>query len=398
VLSQIQRHYIGCAAGWVAKMWKRVVWSVVFLVFGVSLVGAQDDAKVVIDAGNIDHLVSQTQIDFDEVPERMGAIEKGWFALSDTADYLAVTSSYNEIVVWNMQEESISSYRVRGKIEDYPLAVFDMSFSSGLSPKWLASFHMGSVEGDGDQLKTESTVAFYDLPYKQVDTAGAGGFLGVTPVQVWFDNRNLTWVEVIDDTSVSYVNQVYSPVMPASPDGEDITEKGVSPTTDPESVIRIGRIEPPLAVTVTEDGRVKRWNMEKGEVTAEVQINPEDGLPIYGALNAGGDSDLLWRDPASTALHILNFETGEDRTVVPLDGAYIPFIFLTRQSDVIIGVNIDDQPIVVAWNVATGERYDLGYYRECNRPPDMVRLSQDGTTLVIGCDTGLDVWRVTREK
>lgn len=378
-------------------MWKSVVCAVVILVIGVSLMSAQDDTKIVIDAENTNHLKSEMLINFDEVREQIGAIEKGWFALSDTTDYLAVTSSLNEIVVWNMQEGSISSYKVTGKIENYPLAVFDMSFSSGLSPKWLASFHMGSVEWEGDQLKTKSTVAFYDLPYEQVYTAGAGGFLDSSPVQVWFDDGNFTWVEVTNQASVNYVTQVYSPVLPTPPDPEDTLNEGISPSSDPESVIRIGRIDPPLAVTVTEDGRVKRWNMEIGEVTAEVQVNAEDGLPIYGALNAGGENDFLWRDPASTALHILNFETGEDRIVVPLNGTYIPFIFLTQGSDVIIGVNIDDQPIVVAWNVATGERYNLGPYRECNRPPDMVRLSQDGTTLVIGCDTGLDIWRISQK-
>jgi hypothetical protein len=53
---------------------------------------------------------------------------------------------------------------------------------------------------------------------------------------------------------------------------------------------------------------------------------------------------------------------------------------------------------VVAWDVKTGERTILGEYRECNRPqPDMTRLSEDGTTLVIGCDTGLDIWRIVPE-
>jgi hypothetical protein len=58
-------------------------------------------------------------------------------------------------------------------------------------------------------------------------------------------------------------------------------------------------------------------------------------------------------------------------------------------------VDVDDEPVVVAWDVATGQQYHLGTYRQCNRPPDMARLSEDGTTLVIACDTGLDIWRVT---
>jgi hypothetical protein len=60
----------------------------------------------------------------------------------------------------------------------------------------------------------------------------------------------------------------------------------------------------------------------------------------------------------------------------------------------VIGVNIDLEPIIVAWDVASGERLDLGFYRECSRTPDMVQISEDGTTLAIGCDTGIDIWRV----
>ena len=59
-----------------------------------------------------------------------------------------------------------------------------------------------------------------------------------------------------------------------------------------------------------------------------------------------------------------------------------------------LGVNIDLEPVVVAWDVASGKQTQLGTYRECSRTPDMVQVSEDGTTLVIGCDTGLDVWRI----
>jgi hypothetical protein len=77
-----------------------------------------------------------------------------------------------------------------------------------------------------------------------------------------------------------------------------------------------------------------------------------------------------------------------------LGGVYLPFLALTPNADVIIAVNAGLQPIVTAWNTATGEKYDLGEYRQCNRQPDMVRLSQDGATLAIGCDTGVDIWRI----
>ena len=90
----------------------------------------------------------------------------------------------------------------------------------------------------------------------------------------------------------------------------------------------------------------------------------------------------------------MDFETGEDRAVAPLEGQYVQWFFVTDAADVIIAVNINLEPVVVAWDSATGERFDLGSYRQCNRVPDKARLSLDGKTLVIGCDTGLDIWRI----
>lgn len=354
-------------------MWKRVVWVVVILIFGLSSVRAQDDVKVVIGAENIGQLQSVNQINFDDLPENLGEVINGRFLLRDDGEHIAVVNRENHILVVDSEGDFIGGYFVADE------------------KNVITTFLEGDFRANEDTIASIHTDGnFYYFAYARY-TNGPPSYdnqpVGVRIttdryVEVWTDTIGTAWVVYEGGTA----HNIYYYT-------SDYFKAG--PSADPESVIRIGRIEPPLAVTVTEDGRVKRWNMETGEVTAEVQINPEDGLPIYGALNAGGDSDLAWRDPASSALHILNFETGEDRTIVPLNGVYIPFIFLTQQSDVIIGVNIDDQPIVVAWDVATSERYDLGMYRQCNRPPDMVRLSQDGTTLVIGCDTGLDIWRIS---
>lgn len=83
--------------------------------------------------------------------------------------------------------------------------------------------------------------------------------------------------------------------------------------------------------------------------------------------------------------------------VARLDDDYINYILVSPEADVILGVHVGDEPIIAAWDVATGERTDLGAYRECSRTPDMARLSGDGTTVVVGCDTGLDIWRVQPE-
>ena len=170
-----------------------------------------------------------------------------------------------------------------------------------------------------------------------------------------------------------------------------IDEFESGPENDPDSFLRIGRIDPPFAVTVTQNFLVKLWNLEVDAVLATAQL---DELPGAGQLSTDGRY-FAWRDGDSKALHLLDFKTGKDWIVATLQGSNIPFLLLNSSASVIIGVNVALKPVVVAWDTTTGERVDLGEYRPCSRQPDMVRLSYDSTTLVIGCDKGLDVWRVS---
>lgn len=382
---------------------------VVIGLIGVGIAGAQEDVEAeVISAGNVARLGSVSRIEFADLPEEAGEVENGWFAISqnlrnipqryDSEYIFALLSPQTGVTLTDDKGNFIGTSTVVG--QDGLLAMpFDVSFSAGRGYPILTS-----IVSDGNEYKIalnwlgSNESAVIDFPPARIDT----------PLKIWSLHLDEAfsqlmwsiWLEVAPANSQTSPYVITTDVVMAEPSEFDLVSSDYMPkimnipSSDPESVIRIGRIEPPLAVTVTEDGRVKRWNMETGEVTAEVQIDPAEGLPIYGAVNAGGEEYLVWRDPASNALHLLNFQTGEDRVVVQLDGLYMPFIFLSSAADVIIGVNVDDAPVVVAWDVATGERYDLGEYRECSRPPDMARLSQDGTTLVIGCDTGLDIWRV----
>jgi len=163
------------------------------------------------------------------------------------------------------------------------------------------------------------------------------------------------------------------------------------PESDPDAFLRIGRIEPPFAITVTQKFLVKLWNLESGAVLATAQL---DELPGAGQISIDGHY-FAWRDGESKSLHLLDFKTGKDRIITSLEGSYIPFLLLNSSASVIIGVNVALKPMVVAWDTANGKRIDLGEYRSCTRQPDMVRLSQDSSSLVIGCDKGLDIWRVS---
>jgi hypothetical protein len=119
----------------------------------------------------------------------------------------------------------------------------------------------------------------------------------------------------------------------------------------------------------------------------------ENGPAVFGQINATAEY-LAWRDPQSEFLNLLDFITGENLIIAELNRQYVQGYFVTISGDVILGVNVDFAPIVVAWDVATGNRIDLGNYRHCNRVPDLIRLSRDGASLIVGCDTGLDIWRV----
>src|SRR5262249_35736695 len=145
------------------------------------------------------------------------------------------------------------------------------------------------------------------------------------------------------------------------------------------------------AITATHDALLKRWNLETGEVTATAQL---DTLPGAGQVNADG-SHFVWIDQAFQSLHLLDFGSGQDRVVASLGGTYIPYLLLSLAADVIIGVNVNQESNIVAWDVTSGERIGPGHYRSCNRQPDMARLSKDGRTLAVGCDTGLDIWRMS---
>jgi len=174
----------------------------------------------------------------------------------------------------------------------------------------------------------------------------------------------------------------------------DVVEILYGPGADEDALIRIGRIEPPFAVTASPEGAVKRWDLSSGVMTAEATV--ENGPAVFGQLSADGRY-LAWRDPMNDGLYLLDFDTGENRRIADLNGDYAQFFFVTDAGDVIFAVHLNDDPVVVAWDTATGERYDLGEYRECSRELDMARLLADDTTLTIGCDTGLEIWQVTAE-
>lgn len=328
---------------------------------------------------NVGQLQSVMQIDFADAPAAAGKIENGWFALDPHGEKMAVINRDNHIVVWNTAGEMIDTYFISGA-DGLPTTVLDAAFNP--EGDVLVSVH---AEG-GTYYVVYRWVNAGHMEYYRFPTADV-------PLRVWANA--FVWLEVspIDYLQTRYVLQLNPIVMDRIRINEELSDSEIfqlpsAPENDPDSYLRIGRIDPPLAITITQDGLVKRWDLESGLVTAEAQVGTLAGA---GQVTPDGRY-FVWRDSESVNLHLLDFETGEDRIVADLNGNYIPFLFVTNTADVVIGVNVDLEPLVVAWDTTTGIRVDLGEYRMCKRQPDMVRLSADNTTLVIGCDSGIDIW------
>ncbi len=165
---------------------------------------------------------------------------------------------------------------------------------------------------------------------------------------------------------------------------------------DDAPAMRLGRISfPVMIVSALADSRLyfDIYPDSFGEFAAK-EFQLVNGPAVFGAVNIPAASHLAWMNPLREQLNLLDLGTGENRIVAALDGAYPQYLLLSKDASAILGVNLDFQPVVVAWDAKSGERYDLGAYRECGRIPDKVELSRDGRALIIGCDTGLEIWRV----
>lgn len=362
---------------------------VMLLVTAGVLVAQEDESEdiqlIPVDADNVAGFGSVLLVDFVDLPGDVGSVDSGWFVLSPDGRYASVVRQDGGLVVYDTLTGDVAdTYTVIGESGE-PATVLEAAYSADGSI--IAALHtdgagylisLRAISGDGETLV---------LPFEPVETVDD------MPVRIWLDDETpYVWLEVAAGTFERYFYVARYP-LPGAEDTQVISLPS-GPEMDMESFVRIGRIEAPLAITATADGLVKRWDLETGKVTATVQL---DVPPVFGRVDDTTGRYLAWRDPASEALNLLDFEGGDNLPIAPLGGEYVQAILLTPPADVVFAVAIGDDPVVVAWASATGERFDLGPYRTCGRVPDMVRLSADGTTLVIGCDVGLDIWRISGE-
>ncbi len=366
------------------------LWFLILFVLPVAAATAHEHSPTTrpITAETIADLVPVQRIEFAGLTDPAGnllEVVNGWFTLSPDGTRIAVKSDDNQVVL--LDDSGVVQRVYTAPLElapgDLPATFIDAAFSP--DGRWFASAHtLGS-----DLYVVSLSMDAAAEPVEQV-FPGAG-----FPTRLWISETNEIWLEVVPDFNRAdprpYLLAAWS-LEPcgAAPCPERPKEYPSGPDSDPESFFRVGRIRQNAAVTVTQDFLAKRWDLYSGEVTASGQLTM---LPGMGALTPD-QRFFAWRDNESVELHLLDFDTGAVRLITPLNGAYIPFLLLDPAASVIIGVYVAGNASVVIWRVQDGERFEAGMYRACNRPPDLAALNQQGTVLVIGCDLGLETWRV----
>lgn len=338
-------------------------------VYFISLVilfagNASAQGAIPIGAENVARLRPVARIDFANFP---GKINIGWFEANHDA---------SEFIVF---DKAGRLYRIA---------------PSGIESSWTFREH-GQVFSliDAAYLHDEAMILYllddmYFINDQRLET-------NQTPVALVASDDSL-FVEANDGAgSIVYLEYVQKPEL----DALRLVNSVTLPETDPDvPAVRIGRIDFPLVLisSLADSGlAVYRYPDDFGSQKGR-SFALDDGPAVFGAVNQPG-SHLAWSDPHSSRLNLLDLTSGQNRKVAELGGAYAQYHLLTTEASAILIVNLNFAPEVFAWDVATGARHDLGKYRSCERIPDKVALSADGAALIIGCDAGLEIWRIPPE-
>ena len=340
--------------------------AILTLAFACAVAASQ--AYPPISAENLARLSSHSRIDFADIP---GELKIGWFEANAEASELLVFDRAGHL------------YRVS---------------AAGVMDSW--SF----VEPGGDQLFSLIDAAYIDDEPHALYRLDDNYFINEQQLDAHYEPVALSayggslYIEAITASG----HAVFRQYSPAETDGGlQFAGETPLPPADPEQpAVRIGRIDFPLVLySSLEDSGLRLYRYPDALTPATGRdFSLRHGPAVYGAVNGAAGSHFAWSDPASARLNLLDFATGESNVVAEIGGAYAQYYLLTADASAILIVNLDFRPEVFAWDTATGQRFDLGPYRSCGRIPDKVTLSADGRALIIGCDTGLDIWRVNDHK
>jgi len=326
------------------------------------------EAHLLISADRLGRLASVGRIDFADFP---WDINIGWFEANDSA---------TEFVVFD-NDANIHILTETGVIR---------SWSYVTQPSEQVFALIDAVYLDEAPLVLYLLDEHYFINNRQLEVNGRP--VGIHRIQV----RDSLFVEVVDengDTSfwVYSAPSNQAEWMPLEQIPYPIYESS-------EALVKVGRIDFPLAIRSSLSDGSLHLNAYPNSFTADsgAEYRLKNGPAVFGAVNRRA-THFAWSAPRSTLLNLLDLRSGANRIVAALDGAYAQYYLLGNDADAIIAVNLDFEPHVAAWDASTGQRFDLGRYRTCGRIPDKAALSEDGTALVIGCDSGLDIWRIVDE-
>ena len=320
----------------------------------------------IIRAENLRHLRSVARINFADFP---GELEIGWFeAKADASEFIVFDdagtiyrvgmSGILESLAYRNNEAQVFSLIDAAYVGDVPFILYVLDDAYFINEQRLSSDRV--------------PVALYA-----------------------FDD--MLFVEAIEDGGAVVFQGFLLEEEPAAL--RLISRKGLPDAGSDAPAVRIGRIDFPYVFVSNLVGSGLIMYRYPGAFSVENgrQYDLNGGPAVFGAMNVAG-SHLAWSDPASARLNLLDLASGENTVVAELGGSYGQYHLLTADASAILVVNLDFSPAVVAWDVETGKRRDLGAYRGCTRIPDKVVLSEDGTALIIGCDTGLDTWRIVNDE
>lgn len=342
----------------------------------IATMPATAQSPSIISADNIHLLQSTSKIDFSALPDEIQPAS-GQFVINH--DATAIVTFGNEVgeppfsraIRWDNENDLVIN-----KIDDSSLVryltddgrclyvgyvgyimVYAFNANQDEADVWLGPLELPTAE--------DSAVNFW----MDDDSTCTADFY----VEVAAHDGDLNTLHVVDETL-------------------EVLHEDIFALPDETVAARVGRIPPPLALTLDFDGNLYRWDMSTDDITATLNV---DDVAMFGKLNNSG-THYVWLPNTRDGLYIADFADRSYERVVTFDDLYVSHLILSDEADVVIGVDpYDDRGTVRAWNLLSDERLELGEYRHCERvQPDLAKLSGDGTALVIGCDTGIDIWRV----
>lgn len=348
----------------------------VLILLSITLVSNAQEPPVpsIINAENIAQLQPIQQLDFSQLPPDIETAS-GQFVMSADASRLVSFGNqlgdppFSQAIIWE-DDEIIGIIALDGDSVVRELTADGQCLYVGYQGH-LKAYRLDSTQEINEFLYVELPHSDdFAVNFWQDDTFSCSSDFYV---EVASSDGQLYRGEVINDIGFVLMDTLFT-------------------LSDIDTAARVGRIPPPLALTIDFDGNLYRWDMLTNQVTAQIDVGE---IAMFGKLNAAGDY-YVWLSSTQDGLYLAGFANEAITQIAELDKVYISHLILNHPADVVLGVDpYDTRGTVSAWDITSGERLDLGAYRICERiQPDLVQLSADGTTLVIGCDLGLDIWQI----